>query len=109
MASTSHAPGFLGLGGLRLTRRGRVVVVLLTALLVAAAGLLGQQAVAGAPGGPLEVRLHTVAPGESLWEYAHVLADGQADVREVVADLLELNELDTADLQVGQVVLLPLE
>ncbi|CAM3527657.1 LysM peptidoglycan-binding domain-containing protein [Isoptericola cucumis] len=109
MASTPHAPGFLGLGGLRLTRRGRLVVVLLTVLVVAAAGLVGQQAVAGSPGGPLEVRLHTVAPGESLWEYARVIAGGQQDVREVVADLRDLNELDSADLQVGQVVLLPLE
>lgn len=109
MASTSHAPGFLGLGGLRLTRRGRVVVILIVALVVAAVGLVGQRAVAGAPGGPLEVRLHTVAPGESLWQYARVLADGRQDVREVVADLRELNELDSGDLQVGQVVVLPLE
>ncbi|GAA1732752.1 hypothetical protein GCM10009809_30250 [Isoptericola hypogeus] len=109
MASTVSAPGPLGLGGLRLTRRGRAVVVLVAVLVAAAAGLVGQRAVAGTPGGPLEVRLHTVAPGESLWEYARGLASTDEDVRDVVVDLQELNELESADLQVGQVVLLPQE
>jgi len=107
--TASHPHGPLGLGGLRLTRRGRAVLVALALLATAGAGLLGTQAVASAPGDPLEVRVHTVAPGETLWEYAAVLAEAGQDVREVVADLRELNGLRTAELEAGQVVLLPVE
>jgi hypothetical protein len=107
MASSIAAPGVLGLGGLRLTRRGRVVIVVLTLLLVASAALVGQRAVAEAPRGPVEVRLHAVAPGESLWQYAQGLVGADEDVRDVVAELRSLNGLETADLQVGQVVALP--
>ncbi|WP_166846868.1 LysM peptidoglycan-binding domain-containing protein [Isoptericola sp. BMS4] len=107
MARTTEPHGLLGLGGLRLTRRGRVVVVLLALVLSAAAGLVGQRAVAEAPAGPVEVRLHAVAPGESLWDYASQLVEVDEDVRDVVADLRALNRMDSADLQVGQVVLLP--
>ena len=105
----SHPYGPLGLGGLSLTRRGRAVVVALAVLLTAAFGLLGTNAVANGPGQPVEVRVHTVGPGETLWEYASALASAGEDVRDVVAYLRELNELRSAELQVGQIVLLPAE
>lgn len=108
-SGSSHAYGLLGLGGLRLTRRGRAVVVALAVLLAAAFGLVGTNAVANAPGQPVEVRVHTVGPGETLWEYASKLASAGEDVRDVVTYLRELNELRSAELQVGQVVLLPTE
>ncbi|MCA5893172.1 LysM peptidoglycan-binding domain-containing protein [Isoptericola sp. NEAU-Y5] len=107
MATVTSAPGPWGLGGLRLTRRGRGVVTALAAMLAASAGLVGQQAMAEAPRGPVEVRLHTVAPGETLWEYAREVAVTGEDVRDVVAELRELNGLRTVDLRAGQVVLLP--
>lgn len=108
-SGSSHAYGLLGLGGLRLTRRGRSVAVALAVLLSAAFGLLGTNAVANGPGQPVEVRVHTVGPGETLWEYASKLTSAGEDVRDVVAYLRELNELRSAELQVGQVVLLPAE
>lgn len=107
--STTDAPGFLGLGGLRLTRRGRVVIALLALLVLVGAGLIGQRAVAESPGSGVEVRLHTVAPGETLWQYAQSVRDSGDDLRDVVAELRDLNGLATAELRTGQVVLLPLD
>jgi hypothetical protein len=99
--------GPLGLDGLRLTVRGRVVLVVL-AMLVAVAGVLGgAQAVAGTDPVRVEVDLHTVAPGETLWDLARVLAEPGQDLREVVADLKELNGLRTSALRAGQVLALP--
>jgi hypothetical protein len=102
------AGGEQGLEGLRLTARGRRVLVALAVLVLSAsmtAWAVG--AVADAPGRALEVQLRTVAPGETLWEYAESVAEPGDDVRDVVADLKELNGLRTTALQVGQVVVLP--
>lgn len=94
-------------GGLRLTRRGRVVVALLALLLAAPVVGWGARAVADAPGAPLEVRVHAVQPGETLWGYAEQVAERGDDLRDVVAHLQAINDLATAELQVGQIVLLP--
>ncbi|WP_159793299.1 LysM peptidoglycan-binding domain-containing protein [Puerhibacterium puerhi] len=106
----SAAPrGLLGLGGLRLTARGRVVVALLAALACAPLVGFGAQAFASSPGVPVEVRVHTVAPGETLWGFAQEIAGPREDVRDVVAHLRELNELGSAALQVGQTILVPVD
>ncbi len=108
VARASSAPhGLLGLGGLRLTGRGRVVTAFLAALVCAPLVSLGAQAAASSPGEPVEVRVHTVAPGETLWGFAQEIAGPREDVRDVVADLRELNELGSAALQVGQTILVP--
>lgn len=108
VARSSSAPhGLLGLGGLRLTGRGRVVTAFLAALVCAPLVSLGAQAMASSPGEPVEVRVHTVAPGETLWDFAQEIAGPREDVRDVVADLRELNELGSAALQVGQTILVP--
>lgn len=105
---TERAPGLLGLGGLRLTARGRRVLVVLALLVAAAASVAwGSQAIAGGPGQPVEVRLQTVAPGDSLWRYAAMLAEPGQDVRDVVVELKALNGMRTAELRVGQVIVLP--
>lgn len=106
-AQPSASYGPLGLGGLRLTARGRVVVALLAALVCAPLLGLGARAMASSPGEPVEVRVHTVAPGETLWGFAEEIAGPREDVRDVVADLRELNELGSAALQVGQTILVP--
>lgn len=103
----SSASGFLGLGGLRLTRRGRLVTVLLALAVAVPTGVFGAQAVAGTPVEPVEVRLHTVVPGETLWQFARNLAEPGQDLREVVRDLRELNGMETSALRAGQVVAIP--
>ncbi|WP_162616339.1 LysM peptidoglycan-binding domain-containing protein [Xylanimonas allomyrinae] len=99
--------GAFGLGGLRLTVRGRVVLIAVAVLVSGAFLGLGGRAFASDPGRPTEVTVHTVAPGETLWGYARQVAAPGEDVRDVVAHLLDLNELSSVALTVGQTILLP--
>ena len=91
---------------LRLTRRGRIVLVVAVALLVLLGARVGS-AVAGSAGEPEEVRVHVVAAGETLWDHAAALASPGEDLRDVVARLVELNGLSSSGLQAGQRLLLP--
>ncbi len=97
---------------LTLTRRGRFVLVgLPIALGVAALILLGafltSQAQAGeslpAPSPTVEV---SVAAGESLWDLA-VRHAPERDPRDVVAEMVELNDLRGSVVQAGQTVAVP--
>jgi urease beta subunit len=99
----------LGLAGLRLTRRGRVVLVLLAMLLVAPMATWGATAVASSPGEPTEVRVHAVQPGETLWGFAEEVARPGEDVRHAVARLQELNDMSTGAVRVGELLVLPEE
>lgn len=99
----------LGLAGLRLTRRGRVVLVLLAMLLLAPMVTWGATAVASSPGEPTEVRVHAVQPGETLWGFAQEIARPGEDVRHAVSRLQELNEMSTGSVRVGELLLLPKE
>jgi hypothetical protein len=99
----------LGLAGLRLTRRGRVVLVLLAMLLLAPMVTWGATAVASSPGEATEVRVHAVQPGETLWDFARQVAEPGEDVRHAVARLQDLNEMSTGTLRVGELLLLPKE
>lgn len=94
---------------LRLTPRGRAVVFLL-ALGLGLAGMLGNQvANAGTAAPAVPVDTYTVRAGETLWDIAVGLAGPGEDVRDVVADLIDLNGLPGAALRAGQQVLLPAE
>ena len=92
---------------MRLTRRGRIVLVGLGLALAAGAGSVAGQAVAEAP--PVEEATTTVVvgPGDSLWTIAQGITAPGEDVRDVVSSLAELNELDGLGLQVGEELLLP--
>ena len=94
---------------LRLTVRGRVVLALLVAAVLSLGALWGGRAVASGPGEPVEVRVHVVEAGETLWQHAAVLASGGRDVRDVMAELAELNDLPSTNLQAGQQLLLPVD
>ncbi|WP_258726745.1 LysM peptidoglycan-binding domain-containing protein [Cellulomonas sp. NS3] len=93
---------------LRLTRRGRLVVLLLAAL-VLIAGVQGGQALADGPSRALEVTTYTVGAGETLWEIAAESALPGEDVRDVVLELQSLNGLTTAGLDAGQELILPVQ
>ncbi len=92
---------------LRLTGRGRVVLVILVMVVSCLVLSVARVTSSAAPGGDDgATRVHVVRPGETLWGIARVLApDG--DTRVVVARLAGLNQLDTTDLVPGQMLRLP--
>lgn len=99
----------------RLTRRGRLVVTGMAVLLVAAGsvalagaaqaiGHSGAQARPGTAGAAItkvEVR-----PGQSLWTLAEAY-DPNADTRQVIQEILQLNSMSTDQVQPGQILLMP--
>ena len=97
---------------LRITRRGHVLVTLVvTAPLVVAAfgfALNGGGASAGADVSSVAFEHVTVQPGESLWQLAGEIAPSH-DPREVVSDLVQLNQLGSAEVQPGQSLAVPLK
>lgn len=92
---------------LRLTARGRAVLWILAAVAVALVTLIGSQASADGPVAAQEVVRHVVQPGETLWQIAESVAAPSQDVRDVVVDLVRLNELPEAGLMAGQVIVVP--
>ncbi|MPY11864.1 LysM peptidoglycan-binding domain-containing protein [Arthrobacter bussei] len=121
--STQRTAGFSGSEGtvtdtspaarpLTLTRRGRLLLVgLPIALGVAALVLLGafltSQAQAGvdapAPSAVVQV---DVAAGETLWDLAVQYAP-ERDTRQVVGEMVELNNLGTSVIHAGQSLSIP--
>ena len=97
---------------LRLTRRGRVVVAVAAALLLAVLSLV-IAASAQATNHPLPSRVAqqhltqvTVRPGQSLWSVAEN-ADPGADTRAVIQQIVELNGLTGDVVVAGQRLWVP--
>jgi hypothetical protein len=91
---------------MRLTRRGRVVLIVLPAVLAGTAALVSltaplAQAQPAQPAGTI-----VVGTGDTLWSIAERIAP-QADPRDVVADLERVNRLPDAALQAGERLTLP--
>jgi len=94
---------------LRLTARGRRVL-LFVVLLVVGVGLALMQAdraSADGPTGAVEVVRHVVQPGETLWDIASQVAGPGEDVRDVVLQLVDLNRLPSGGLMAGQSIVIP--
>jgi hypothetical protein len=99
---------------LRLTRRGRFVffgvpLILLAALVLSLSGFLNAPAKASESASELSVTPTvsvTVQPGESLWAIAGTVAP-ERDPRDVVADIVQLNNLDAARVRPGQTLFVP--
>jgi len=106
-AKTRTRPATDDAAGLRLTRRGRLVVAVLATLVALFGVLASQRAVAGEPGSAVAVTPRTVVAGETLWDIASSQAAPGQDVREVIDALVELNSLSGSDLQAGQELLVP--
>ena len=95
-------------GRLRLTRRGKaVLLVLMAALLLVAVsvGRTGSQAATVTETGA-GLQQTTVQPGDTLWSVAQRIAPDN-DPRQVVAQIRRINHLHTSALQAGQLLLLP--
>ena len=96
-------------GGVRLTRRGRVVVFVLALAFVLAVGMfLGARSVANgeAGGAATPTEKVVVTPGDTLWAIAAERAD-DGEIRAMVDQIEELNALDSATLYVGQELFVP--
>jgi Tfp pilus assembly protein FimV len=93
----------------RLTRRGRLVVVVAALLVAFAVGVFVTAAGSVAtqrPGTPEPTKIVQVSSGDTLWDIASPLAD-DGDVRAVMEQIKQLNALDSADLQAGQRLVVP--
>lgn len=104
----SGVEGWLGLGDLEITRRGRVVLWTIGAVLMLTALLLGGRAVADSPEVATHVVPYTVSQGETLWAIASSVAHPGEDLRDVVSLIIEVNGRSSASLQAGEQILLPL-
>ncbi|MEA9985305.1 MULTISPECIES: LysM peptidoglycan-binding domain-containing protein [Subtercola] len=98
---------------LRLTRRGRRVVGFLAAVplvagLAAFAVFGASSAIATADAGSADFSYITVQSGQSLWSIAQSI-DPKADPRDVIADIVNLNQLHSSSVQPGQRLALPAE
>lgn len=98
----SHTPK------VRLTRRGRLTVLVLSVAMGFGALSVGEVATQAATSVEHPPRLgHAVVqPGETLWQVAS-RADPAADPRAVVAELMTLNHLTSAEVIPGETLLLP--
>lgn len=93
---------------LRLTRRGRLVALFLTILIVGAFVISGGASVATREGGtPEAVRVIEVEQGQSLWQIASSVAE-PGETREMVYRIRELNSLPGSTLVEGQELAVPL-
>ncbi|MWB99574.1 LysM peptidoglycan-binding domain-containing protein [Agromyces seonyuensis] len=99
---------------LRLTPRGRAVLMVLAALpliaLALALGLASGGAIADSDvsGAPVVFSTVIIEPGETLWQIALDYAP-EEDPRDVIADIVRLNGLASTDVLPGQELALPLE
>jgi LysM repeat protein len=86
----------------RLTRRGRLVLVL------AVIAVLGSSTVATDEAGAVPAtRVVTVQEGQTLWQIA-AEANPEGDVRDTVDDIMRMNSLPSAgDLQLGSDLAVP--
>ncbi|GAA4737562.1 hypothetical protein GCM10023350_21970 [Nocardioides endophyticus] len=94
----------------RLTRRGRVVVVMLALMAVLAVGIVvaaGSVATDKA-GTPEPSAVVMVGPGDTLWDIAAAAAD-DGDVASMIDRISKLNALDSGMLVSGQRLLIPVD
>ena len=97
-------------GELRLTRRGRLVLltVFLAVLMGAVLALSGYSAATDTRGPAQPTRTVVVHEGDTLWGIAAQVA-GSGDVRDAVHELEELNALPGPELVEGQRIAVPVE
>lgn len=96
---------------LRLTRRGRLAITIAVAAPIAIAAVSfavnGGIAAATVEAAPVTFSYVQVAAGDSLWQIAQSIAP-EADPREVVSDLVQLNQLTSVVVQPGQRLAIPM-
>lgn len=109
MTTIAIHPSIRTSNGPRLTRRGRflarmAVIASLSILLLAGFSLAtGSQASSQSSDSPY-IKV-TVKPGETLWSIAAKISDG--DRRELVDEIIEVNNLKSPEVNAGQKLFLP--
>ena len=97
-------------GPVRITRRGRLVLLALVAVLAFVLVSLGQVAASAGPSdGGADQPVSTtwvVQPGETLWVIAQRV-NPETDPRETVARIVAMNDLPTSSVQAGQELQIP--
>jgi LysM repeat protein len=96
----------------RLTRRGRVIVTGVSALLIGALSVglaTAAQATRAGSGSPGRyVAKVTVLPGQSLWSLGEAY-DPNADTRVIVQEIQQLNSMSGDEVKAGEVLWVPRE
>ncbi len=111
VATARHRPGVASrprqpAGSLRLTRRGRALLVLALLGLLLGLGFTFGQVSASRAAGSASTAVVTVRPGDTLWTIAVRVAPHH-DTRQIVAALESKNHLRDASVQVGQRLVVP--
>lgn len=94
---------------IRLTRRGRTVLMLfLVSATLIVSGLAAQASSRDSDGGTAPVSHQTVVvqPGQTLWSIAREVGSDR-DIRSLIHDIEELNGLSSGFLQAGQRLVVP--
>ena len=94
---------------LRLTRRGRIAILIaaLLTLAVLVVALSPSTTATDEAGAPVATRTVTVQPGHTLWDIASE-AHPNGDIRQTVDDIMRLNSLTSAaGLQMGSEIAVP--
>lgn len=92
---------------LRLTTRGRLVIVAAALAVIAAVVVMFGAATVATNDDPAAVTTVTVQPGQTLWSIA-AEARPDADIRETVDQIIRLNALDGGDaLPIGATLAVP--
>jgi len=101
-----------GTARLRITRRGRIVLgalitLVVVGLLAVAATLGASRAIASNEAGNADFGYVVVQPGDTLWSVATEL-DPSSDPRDIIAEIVRLNQLSGSDVQAGEAIAVPL-
>ena len=95
---------------LRITQRGRSLLVAVVAAPLAIAAMAfalnGGEATASLGGQDMPFQYVTVSSGETLWQLAEELAP-TADPRQVIDQIVQLNQLTSSDVFAGQELAIP--
>ena len=95
-------------GQLRITRRGRLVILMLLLAIGAVVSLaVTSSGLASSTAQPASVQYVTVAPGDTLWSIAGEVAP-DTDPRDTVAEIVERNALQGSSIHAGQRIAVPL-
>jgi hypothetical protein len=96
----------------RLTPRGRLIARLAVITSLSILILSGFAAITGATAGSSDTAIPTpyvkvsVKPGDTLWSIAESIAP-EGDRRSLVADIVDINHLESLELQAGQKIYVP--